>query len=106
MSPRPIHLINGTNCVACLQVEPRDGRFEGEIDLSRTPPHLLRLFHEFEEIVEGQILSVLDDIEEKLADASLQVVLENGEVVPVQDLQVYPRTRQVSFRIGQPAVRK
>lgn len=106
MTTRPIHLIDDGTLVACLRVEPCDGRFEGEIDLSRTPPQLLRLFHEFEEIVEGQMLSCLDDIEKKLTDASLRVVLENGEVVEVQDLQVYPRTRQVSFRIGQLAGRK
>src|SRR5438876_9948020 len=79
MSNRPLYLIDRTSVrIASLDVQFRDDHFEGAISLDSIPLQLRQLFEEFEEIVEGQMFSLLDDIEEKIAAIPLRVVFENG----------------------------
>ena len=103
MTHRPIYLIDQHSArVAALDVEFRDDHFEGMISLDATPPHLRQLFEQFEEVVEGQMFSLLDDIEEKIETTRLRVIFENGAEAGVTDLQVFPSTNAVSFKIRQP----
>jgi hypothetical protein len=103
MSHRPIYLIDQNAAqVAALDVQFRDDHFEGTISLDATPPQLRELFEQFEEIVENQLFSLLDDIEEKIAAIALRVVFEDGEEADVADLQVFPSTNAVSFKTRQP----
>ena len=103
MANRPLYLIDQSSAqVAALDVQFRDDRFEGTISLDATPPQLRQLFEQFEEIVEGQTFSLLDDIEEKIAAVPLRAVFENGAEADVTDLQVYPSTKAVSFKTRQP----
>ena len=55
------------------------------------------LFAEYEEIVEGQMFSLLDDVERRVADLHLNVLLEDGAELRADDLQVYPTTGAISF---------
>ena len=99
MTPRPISLIDqSTERVASLEVGPVGDHFEGAISLDTTPPELKQLFEEYEEIVEGQILSLLDEIEEKISSIPIRAVFDNGSMADVRDLQVFPTTRSVSFK--------
>ena len=99
MTPRPISLIDqSTERVASLEVGPVGDHFEGAISLDNTPPQLKQLFEEYEEIVEGQILSLLDEIEEKISRISIRAVFDNGSMADVFDLQVFPSARSVSFK--------
>lgn len=103
MTPRPQYLIDDSStCVATLDVAPNGDHFEGAVSLESTPPDLRRLFDEFEEIVEGQVLSLLDAIEEKIGALPLRVVFDNGAVANVCDLQVFPKTNSVSFKTCHP----
>lgn len=105
MTQQPTHLIDQSSArVAALDVQFRDGHFEGTIDLAPTPPQLRQLFEQFEEIVEGQMFSLLDDIEEKIGTIPLRAVFADGTQAYVADLQVFPSTRSVSFVTRQPAV--
>ncbi|SRR6266540_2864622 len=103
MTNRPIYLIDQSSArVAALDVQFRDDHFEGTISLDATPPQLRELFEQFEGIVEGQMFSLLDDIEEKIAAVPLRVVFEDGAEADVVDLQVFPSTNAVSFKTRQP----
>ena len=103
MTNRPLHLMDQNSArVAALEVQLRDDHFEGTISLDTLPPQLRHLFEEFEEIVEGQMFGLLDDIEERIGAVSLRAVFENGAVADVIDLQVFPSTKAVSFKTRQP----
>ena len=102
MTHRPTHLIDASSTkVAVLDVRFHDGHFEGAISLDATPPHLQQLFEQFEEIVEGQMFSLLDEIEEKIGTVALRAVFDDGSEAQVADLQIFPRTRAVSFTTRQ-----
>ena len=82
----------------------QDGRFLGEIDLNNMPDALLRRFEEYERLVNGQMFALLEDAEEQIDSLLLKVVLESGEEIAIEDLQIYPRSRRVSFRAKIPTI--
>jgi hypothetical protein len=87
------------NVVATARVAERDEYFSGLIDLSLTPANLRRKFEEYEEIVNGQMFSLLDEIEEQIGALPLKVVFEEGVEFSVTDLQIYPGRGRISFKI-------
>src|ERR1700732_131529 len=102
MTPRPSYLLDQGNCrIAVLNVTCTGTHYEGTISLEHTPPELKRLFEEYEEIVEGQMFSLLDSIEEKIGVIPLKVSFEDGTEAYVEDLQVFPSTDAVSFKTRQ-----
>jgi len=82
-----------------LNVALLGDRYCGTICLDAAPPELKQLFEEFEENVEGQMFSLADEIEDKIAQIPLKVVFANGLEAWVEDLQVYPSTKRVSFKL-------
>jgi hypothetical protein len=104
MLRRPVYLTDASaNRLAKLDVSPLSDRFEGSIDLKRLPDELLQLFTEFEGVVEGQVFSRLDPIEERIKSAQFRVTWDDGARTPVDDLQVFPSTGAVSLRATPPA---
>jgi uncharacterized protein YlaN (UPF0358 family) len=103
MSRRPIQLIDASrNVLAVAHVAQEGDRYEGTIELERMPAPLCALFEEFEEVVNGQMFSFLDEIQGKIASLSIKAVLDgNGREVPVRDLQVFPSTGDVSFKLAE-----
>lgn len=102
MTMQPIYLIDQASVrVADLNVSLVGHLYRGTISFDVTPAKLKRLFEEFEELVEGQVFNLADEIEEKIGELSLRVVFANGSEVPVDELQVYPSTKRVSFKILQ-----
>jgi hypothetical protein len=87
------------NVVARAQVGEEGGRFAGEVDLRLMPRALREKFEEFEEIVNGQMFSFLDEIEEQIAALRLRVVFPGGQESGIEDLQIYPTEQRVSFRL-------
>jgi hypothetical protein len=81
----------------------QEGNFAGQVDLSQMPASFRRLFDEYEAIVNGQMFSLLDAIEDRITAASVKVVFPEGREAAVQDLQVYPTTGRISFKVAQPA---
>jgi len=49
------------------------------------------------------MFSLLDDIEDKIGTVPLRVSFDDGGEASVVDLQVFPSTNAVSFKIRQPA---
>jgi hypothetical protein len=102
METRTVKLIDPSRkVVATAQVADEGAYYGGTIDLRDTPPSLRALFDEFEEIVNGQMLSFLDDIQERIGTLSLKAAFNTGDEVPVRDLQVFPSTGEVSFRLAE-----
>jgi hypothetical protein len=89
---------------ATARVSERDGRFVGEIDLEKMPDELLATFEEYERLVNGQMFSLLDHVEEQIDSRQIEVLLESGQEIAIEDLQVYPRSGRVSFRPKAPAI--
>jgi hypothetical protein len=92
--------------VATAEVAELDGNFEGQIDLSLMPVPLQRLFEEYEEMVNHQMFSFLDDLEEKIGNLLLKVVFADGNAVKLTDVQIYPSTKKVSFKVVKEAVHR
>ena len=100
MSTKSIKIIDQCQqVIAMAQVAKRGTRFAGVIDLSPMSASLRQQFEAYEEIVNGQIFSLLDEIEERIGTIPLKVVFEEGAEAAVEDLQIYPSTRRVSFRM-------
>ena len=102
MTRKPTCLIDQSAAkVAALNVQLRDDHYEGTISLEGTPLALRELFERFEEIVEGQTFSLLDEIDEKIGTLPLRVCFDDGVEEHFADLQVFPSTNSVSFKIRQ-----
>jgi hypothetical protein len=86
--------------VALAQVAQHDGLFTGQIDLSPMPVPLQQLFAEYEEIVDTQTFSLLDTIEEQIESLRLTAVFPDGHEAVLADLQIYPSTQNVSFKLA------
>lgn len=101
MNPRTVKLIDpARNVLAVARVSLQRDHYEGEIDLHALPDSAREVFNEFEEIVNGQMFSFLDEIQQKIVGLDLRILLENGHEALIQDLQVFPSTRAVSFKIA------
>ena len=101
MTHQPTDLIDDTGArIATLEVSPVGDRYEGTAGLDRLPTALRTLFEEFEDVVEGQVFSLLDGIEDRIRATALRVLFADGLSSPVADLQIYPSTGAVSFKTG------
>jgi hypothetical protein len=98
MATQPAFLTDQSRLrLAALDISLADGRYEGQFRFDAAPDLVKALFAEYEEIVEGQMFSLLDDVERRVADLCLKVLLEDGSELRVEDLQVYPTTGAISF---------
>ncbi len=101
MSIRSVRLIDASRTVlATARVADEGEHFGGTVDLRATPPPLRAQFEEFEDIVNGQMFAFLDDIQTKLDALAIKVVFDDGSEAAVKDLQVFPSTGDVSFRLA------
>ncbi|GEM_PF-1338726 len=95
-----INLIDPTgNVVAVAQVLREGELISGSVDLRNMPSHMLRKFEEFEEIVNDQIFSLVDQLQEEIAKFGLKAVFENGCQEALDDLQIYPSDGVLSFKL-------
>lgn len=85
------------------QVADEGAYYAGTIDLRQAPASLRALFEEFEEVVNGQMFAFLDEVQERIGALSLKAVFENGPEACVRDLQVFPSTGEVSFKLAEVA---
>lgn len=91
-------------CWATASVTDKGSQFGGTVDLHNAPANMRSLFDEFEECVNGQMFSFLDGIGEKIASLGIRVQLDDDFEAAIDDLQVFPSTGDISFKvIGSPA---
>lgn len=101
MAASNVKLIDANrNTVATARVTEAGGAFTGTVDLSAMPASLRQTFEDYEELVNDQVFSALDEIEEQINKWAIRVLLEGAAEAVVSDLQVYPSTRQISFKVA------
>jgi len=105
MSSQRVTIIDQSRqVVATAKVSEKDGYFAGRIDLSPMPETRRHQFEEYEEMVNHQMFSLLDEIEEKIGALLLKVVFADGNAVQLTDVQIYPSTKKISFKVVKEAV--
>lgn len=87
--------------LATAQVADEGAHFGGSIDLRQTPANIRALFDEFEEIVNGQMLSFLDAVQDKIDSLNIKAVFENEPAGDIKNLQVFPSAGEASFRLAE-----
>ena len=83
--------------VATAQVVEQDKKYNGRIDLTLMPVALQEKFREYEEIINGQMFSLLDEMDEQISALQLKIRFVTGYEVAIEDLQIYPTTKRISF---------
>lgn len=86
--------------MALAQVRDEGGHFGGTIGLDVTPERFRTLFDELEKAVNGQLFSLLDEVQERISSLNIKAVFENDGEAPVVDLQVFPSSGEVSFKLA------
>jgi hypothetical protein len=95
---------NSRTMIAAVQMANEHSHYGGTINLASTPPALRALFDEFDEAVNDQIFSWADEIQDKISSFGIKAVFDDGFEADVTDLQVFPSTGAVSFKlVGSPA---
>lgn len=87
--------------LATAMVEDQGDHYTGTIDLRVMPLGSLRKFEEYEALVEGQVLSRLNEAEEEISAMSIRAAFSGDRDTPVTDLQIFPRAGTVSFKLAQ-----
>ena len=90
------YLPDGT-AVAAVKLRWADGRYSGSVDVTEMPPIVHQLFDRYNQIVENQVLSLLDEVEMDIQSLGLYAVLDGQDRVEVTDIQLFPGARQISF---------
>jgi hypothetical protein len=102
MQPQNVKLIDQSrNVVATAQVVDKGAYYGGTIDLRQTPASLRALFEEFEEVVNGQMFSFVDEIDDRISTFCIKAVFDSGQEAFVKDLQVFPGAGDVSFKLAE-----
>ncbi|MFO0965079.1 MAG: hypothetical protein U0793_05760 [Gemmataceae bacterium] len=86
--------------IGALDVDRAGELYSGTIDLKSAPPPIRTLFEKFEEMVEGQMFNLADEIEARIAGLHLKALFPSGKVAEIDDLQVFPSTGRVSFKVS------
>jgi hypothetical protein len=86
--------------VATGRVAETGGLYRGEIDLAPMPVPLRQTFAHYEEIVNNQTFSLLDEIEDEVTRMGIKVAIGDQAEAAVEDLQIYPTSGRVSFRLA------
>jgi hypothetical protein len=90
------------NIVATAEVEDRGNYYSGSVNLDRMPKALRLKFEEYESLINDQVLSLVDRIEEEMDINSFTVILDDGRKFYVNDLQILPGCGMVSFQLSKP----
>lgn len=107
MSSQRVTIIDQSRqVVATAKVSEQGGYYAGRVDLSLMPAALQHQFEEYEEVVNQQMFSLLDELEEKIGSLLLRVMFADGSVAQLADVQIYPSTKSVSFKVASEAVRR
>ena len=98
---QPFKLIDKSGAVVAMGTVADEGDFYGGEMTSIPPGSSCRaLFEEFESIVNDQMFSFLPDLEAKIEATGIRVVFDDGAQGEVKELQIFPTTGDVSFKLA------
>ena len=96
--PIQIQLLDASDVVlATSSVESRGDQYSGSIDLRAMPPRIREIFERYENIVNDQSLSLLDQIEDEINDLHLAARL-GADTFKIKDVQIFPEAGTVFFK--------
>jgi hypothetical protein len=105
MVEQPIHLLDAHHqVVATAQVKRQGDRYLGTVNVANMPPELRALFEKYENLVNDQVFSLLDQVEEKIEATGFTVAFDNGDETAVTELQLYPKNGSIAFKTSTAAV--
>lgn len=105
MDLRPVRLLDRSSVpLGAIEVADVGKTYRGTVSLESAPPSVRELFAEFEACVEGQMFGLADELEHRIAALGCRVAFADGTAAPVEDLQVYPSTGRISFKVDNKAV--
>jgi hypothetical protein len=87
------------NIVAIAEVQNRGNYYSGSVNIDQMPQPLLSLFEEYEYLVNNQVLSLLDRIEDEIDINSFVVIFDEDIKFYIDDLQILPSSRMISFKL-------
>ena len=77
----------------------QNDHFGGTVELGAAPASVRALFEEFEEVVNGQMFAFVDEVQAKVDSLATRAVFDDGFEAPITDLQVFPGSGELSFRL-------
>lgn len=86
--------------LATAVVSPTNDGYAGSARLADMPDTMRRAFDEYESLVNQQVFALLDQIEERIAAMDISAVFADREAAPVLDLQLFPGSLRVFFRLA------
>src|SRR4051812_23234344 len=95
----PINILDSTGkVVATASVEDTGSHYSGTVDIRYMPVALRELFGEFEDLVNDQVLSRLDEIEQRIQHTAFIAEFSDGSRANARDIQIFPKGGTISFR--------
>ncbi|MBD2182467.1 hypothetical protein H6S82_20490 [Planktothrix sp. FACHB-1355] len=88
------------NVVVTAEVEDKGEYYSGSVSLDKMPEVLRLEFEEYELLINNQVLSLLDQIEEQISITSFTVIFDDGRKFYVDDLQIFPISGTISFKVS------
>lgn len=97
----PVELLdaNKNTVVLLSNVEFLNHRYHADMIYGDISVELVELFDWFEEMVNGQMFSFLDETEDKLRVACPFAKMNNGEIIDIFFLQPVPSDKIISFQV-------
>lgn len=100
MTAHDVRFLDHEGCVlATGRATDEGGYVGGTADWSVAPAPVLAIFAEFEEVVNGQMFAFLDEVQDKIRALGIAAAFDDGGVIELTDLQVFPSTGDFSFRL-------
>ncbi|WP_406700727.1 hypothetical protein V5E97_18205 [Singulisphaera sp. Ch08] len=88
----------GRNVVATGLVEFLGDCYSGSVNVDRMSDSFQKMFVEYEDVVNNQTFSILDQIEDRISSIRFSAIFEGGSEFPVKDLQIFPKGGTLSFK--------
>ena len=100
MTPRTIKIYERQiGLIATGGVIQSRGIYSGSINRESMPESIRSLFDGYEEIVNNQMFSRLDAIEDRVAAVLGKVIFDDGFEAPIKAVQIFPRMGTISFEV-------
>jgi hypothetical protein len=92
------------NLVATAEVEDKGDYYSGSVNKMS---EALRLeFEEYESLINDQIFSLLDQIEERISIDSFTVIFDGNTKFYIDNLQIFPKAGTISFKVSEPILHR
>ena len=86
------------NVVATANVEEEGEYYKGSVNLDQMPSNILTKWEEYEDLVNDLVLSLLDEIEEKIQLDLWQVFLKDGTKLNMRICVIFPTVKVISLK--------